>query len=91
MASSNDRVSDELIKQGIRAYCGYEVEALKREPDPQVPGAMALHAEMVSGGYVQFFISGHAPALRTPDDVADALEECVFKEWPPKTGAPKFF
>lgn len=91
MARSNDRVNDDLLKRGIQEYCGDEVETLKREPDPQVPGAMALHAVLAKGGYLQFLIAGDAPELRTPEDVALALEECDFGQWPPRTGGPRFF
>ncbi len=91
MAKSNDHVSDDLLIRGIHTYSGIEVEKLRREPDPEVDGAMALHATMVNGSYLQFFISAHAPELRTPDNVADALEECDFEQWPPKTGALRFF
>ena len=92
MASTNDTVSTDLIRQGIELYTGRTVDEVRRHPDPQVAGAMALRATFVGDvDYLDFLIGADARALRTPEDVEAELEECDFGSWPPRSGSPRFF
>ncbi len=83
--------STKLLQSGIETYTGRVVADLKRFDDPIVAGAVALRATMEDGKTIDFLVSANSGPLKTPDNVADALEECDFGAWPPKVGTPKFF
>ncbi len=81
----------ELLKSGIETYTGRPVMDLKRHDDPVVEGAVALRATMKGGETIDFLVSANVGELKTPDSVADVLEECEFTTWPPRSGRPRFF
>lgn len=96
MARANSLLTEEDIKAGIESYTGYPVCDVKRVHDPKVAGSMAIRCKIApgrasSGEQLDFLIGGDAPALKTPEDIAEHLEECEFETWPPRSGGLRFF
>jgi len=91
MARANCILTDDQLKMGIEIYTEASVSSFERHDDVRVAGAIALRATLDYGAHVEFLIDANAPALMTPDDVADALQEVEFTEWPPAPGKLKFF
>lgn len=84
------------LQAGLEAYTERKVKSIKTCPDPKVDGTYAARAVMEDNGQViDFFVVGNhmeRPIARsTAEEVAEAIEECQFSEWPPKPGPLRFF
>jgi hypothetical protein len=83
------------LKAGIETYTGKTVTDIKVVEDPKVSYTFAIRANLEGRDYpIDFLIVGQnmekSISNTSPDDIAENLEECDFKEWPPKSGALKF-
>lgn len=88
------KISDSL-KAALAVYAGRPVASIKVSPDPKVNGTFAARASMVDGDTVDFLVVGSSldrgVARSTPEEVAEAIEECQFEAWPPPAGKLRFF
>ena len=85
----------DCLKNGLASYTGRAVASIKVFPDPKVIETYGARAIMAEGDTIDFFIVGsHMPKcirLSTAEEIADAIEECHFAEWPQNVGNIKFF
>lgn len=83
------------LKNGLAAYTGREVASIKTFPDPKVADTWAARATMTDGDTIDFMVVGNHMEKHirdcTPDEVAEAIEETQYTEWPPTVGKIKFF
>ena len=84
------------LKAGIEAYTGKKVTDIKVVEDPKVEYTFAIRSVVEEFDHpIDFIIVGQnldVPISKaTPEVIADNLEECEFKTWPPASGTLKFF
>lgn len=84
------------LKAGIETYTGKKVTDIRVTEDPKVSYTFAIRATIEGRDYpLDMLIVGQnletSIASSSAEVIADNLEECDFKEWPPKSGALKFF
>lgn len=76
-----------VITAGIKEYTGELVEAVFLHPDHAVENTFAIRAKMKPGNTVDFLLVGGQTKLArcTATQIADLLEECSFRTWPPES------
>jgi hypothetical protein len=86
-------ISD-VMQAGLEAYTERKVVSIQVYPDPSVSETWAARAVMVEGDTIDFFVVGsqlpRRMELTRPDAIADAIEECMFDQWPPAAGPLRF-
>jgi hypothetical protein len=87
------KISDKM-KAGIEAYTERKATSVKVHADPMVEDTWAARAVMEQGDTIDFFVVGrdlpNGWAKATGEEVAELIEECQFKTWPPQAGPPRF-
>lgn len=87
------KMSDKL-KAGIEEYTGRKAASIQVFADPVVEGTWRARAVMEKGDTIDFFVVGRdlpkGWSKATAEEIAELVEECQFKSWPPPVGAPRF-
>lgn len=76
-----------VITAGIKEYTGEKVASVFLEADKGVENTYGIRVKMEAGNTIDFLLVGGQTKLArcTATQIADMLEECSFRTWPPES------